>query len=300
MYSLELRQMTVNIYKKLKSFRKTALLTNISKSTIQRWTKNVNLNIRVSRKSKLNSPVIIQIISTMISNIPFISMLEIKKKLLETLNLNVSTELIRLFVKKTLKKTYKKPHFYPLPNEEKLLQKTVEFKNKFQEHMANFLHSTIVSLDEVGFSSNVRYTKGWHDKGSKLQVKYKPSSAEKKHKSACTLITSTGFSKYSLIDNHFNTTSFMEFVSTLDFPNNTLILLDNVSFHHSKKFVTYAVSKGWNILYTPPYSPQFNPIELVFSQVKRNFRKSRIIKESFSLVTPQSIINCINHVIEKE
>ena len=140
MYSLELRQMTVNIYKKLKSFRKTALLTNISKSTIQRWTKNVNLNIRVSRKSKLNSPVIIQIISTMISNIPFISMLEIKKKLLETLNLNVSTELIRLFEKKLLRKHIKNLTFIHYRMKKNYCKKQLSLKITIRSTITFFQH----------------------------------------------------------------------------------------------------------------------------------------------------------------
>ena len=129
-------------------------------------------------------------------------MIEIQKKLSDTLNLKISTELIRLFVKKNLKKSYQKPHFYPLPNEEILIKKTMDFKNNFEEHMLKCPNAKIVSLDEVGFSSNIRYTKGWNDIGTKFQVKYKPTSAEKKHKSACVFISLTGEIKYSLIDNH--------------------------------------------------------------------------------------------------
>ena len=101
-----------------------------------------------------------------------------------------------------MKKSYQKPHFYPLPNEEILLNKTNDFKNNFQEHMNNFPQAKIVSLDEIGFSSNIRCTKGWNDIGTKFQVKYKPTSAEKKHKSACVIISLSGELKYFLIDNH--------------------------------------------------------------------------------------------------
>ena len=82
MYSLEIRQMSINIYNQLKSFRKTALLINISKSTIQRWNKELNIKIRKSRISKLNTPIIIK---TLINNNPFITIMEIQKNLVRLL-----------------------------------------------------------------------------------------------------------------------------------------------------------------------------------------------------------------------
>lgn len=41
MYSIDLRIKTINLYNKIKSLRKVAKLLEISKSTIQRWTKNI-------------------------------------------------------------------------------------------------------------------------------------------------------------------------------------------------------------------------------------------------------------------
>jgi hypothetical protein len=179
MYSIDIREMSINIYRKLKSLRKTAVLTNISKSTIQRW----NIDSRKSEilkfeKLKILNLILpfsqerIQILKTLINTNPFITMVEIQKKLSDNLHLTVSAELIRLFVKKNLKKSFQKPHFYPLPNEELLLKKTNDFKNDFQQHMLNFPQAQIISVDEIGFSSNIRFTKGWNDVGKKFQVMY--------------------------------------------------------------------------------------------------------------------------------
>ena len=49
--------------------------------------------------------------------------------------------------------------------------------------------------------------------------------------------------------------------------------MDNVSFHHCKEVVEFIHSQNWKILYTPPYSPWFSPIEGVFSVVKNHYRK---------------------------
>ena len=63
--------------------------------------------------------------------------------------------------------------------------------------------------------------------------------------------------------------SFLEFLQTLNLPENTILLLDNVSFHHTQEVKTYIKSRKWDLLYVPPYSPQFNPIENIFSSVKQ-------------------------------
>ena len=40
---------------------------------------------------------------------------------------------------------------------------------------------------------------------------------------------------------------YVAFVETFNFPPNTLILLDNVSFHHSKVFNEFALTKCWKM-----------------------------------------------------
>jgi transposase len=60
--------------------------------------------------------------------------------------------------------------------------------------------------------------------------------------------------------------------------------LDNVAFHHSKVAKDAAERKGFILLFVPPYSPWFNPIEGVFSIVKREFYKHGDISRSFDAV----------------
>lgn len=47
--------------------------------------------------------------------------------------------------------------------------------------------------------------------------------------------------------------------------------MDNVSFH--KKTVNIIKNSGNHILFIPPYSPEFNPIEEVFSHLKAYVKK---------------------------
>lgn len=83
----------------------------------------------------------------------------------------------------------------------------------------------------------------------------------------------------------FNTDRFMNFLNEMIIPEGTVILLDNVSFHHSKVVKALAQQKKWFLLYTPPYSPWYNPIEGAFSIAKRAYYQGKNIEEAFDCVT---------------
>jgi transposase len=51
-------------------------------------------------------------------------------------------------------------------------------------------------------------------------------------------------------------------------------LMDNLSAHKGGRVKEIIESRGWELLYLPPYSPDFNPIEQVFSKVKGLMRRA--------------------------
>ena len=53
---------------------------------------------------------------------------------------------------------------------------------------------------------------------------------------------------------------------------NKTIIADNVAFHKSKDVIEYLKSNEANMIFIPPYSPEYNPIEFVFSEIKRKIR----------------------------
>ena len=50
---------------------------------------------------------------------------------------------------------------------------------------------------------------------------------------------------------------------------NSIVILDNATIHHSEEIVGLIESKGAKIIYLPPYSPDLNPIELMFGIYKQ-------------------------------
>ncbi len=47
-----------------------------------------------------------------------------------------------------------------------------------------------------------------------------------------------------------------------------VVVLDNLSSHHRASIRTLIEAQGCEMLFTSPYSPDFNPIELMFSKMK--------------------------------
>ena len=77
----------------------------------------------------------------------------------------------------------------------------------------------------------------------------------------------------------------VSFLKSSSIPKSSVVLLDNAAIHKTKLVKETAHQLGIELLYVPPYSPWFNPIEGIFSIVKRAFYKDLSIDESFGKVT---------------
>lgn len=83
-----------------------------------------------------------------------------------------------------------------------------------------------------------------------------------------------------------------------------VIFMDNFTIHHNKDVRKLVEGAGCFLAYLPTYSPDFNPIELVFSKIKAFLRKARAaqvdalidaITQALATVLPQEVKACFNH-----
>jgi len=51
-----------------------------------------------------------------------------------------------------------------------------------------------------------------------------------------------------------------------------LVVLDNLSAHHREEVALLIEERACTLLFLPPYSPDFNPIEMMFSKIKAIIR----------------------------
>ena len=57
---------------------------------------------------------------------------------------------------------------------------------------------------------------------------------------------------------------------------NAVIIMDNMRSHHTKLVTDLLEHSGFHYLYLPPYSPDLNPIEKLWSKIKAFLRKKKI------------------------
>jgi hypothetical protein len=90
-----------------------------------------------------------------------------------------------------------------------------------------------------------------------------------------------GILHLQVLDNAVNGADFRRFVQDLlpcmnEWPlPNSVLVIDNASIHKVAGIREMVEGRGARLLYLPPYSPDFNPIELAFSSIKAWLRGHR-------------------------
>ena len=83
-----------------------------------------------------------------------------------------------------------------------------------------------------------------------------------------------------------------------------VVFMDNFTIHHNKQVRQLIKGAGCHLGYLPTYSPDYNPIELVFSKLKACLRKARAtqvadlidaIAKAIATISPQEVERCFNH-----
>ncbi len=84
----------------------------------------------------------------------------------------------------------------------------------------------------------------------------------------------------------------------------SVLVLDNASIHKGGNLERLAKRAGCRVLYLPPYSPDMNPIELIWSFVKRRVRRagprdepsrSASVAAGLAAVTEELATSCFRH-----
>lgn len=131
----------------------------------------------------------------------------------------------------------------------------------------------IIYIDEAGFESNTQRDYGWAYKGEIVR------GFRSGHKRPRTTIIGALSGKKLLSPFLFhgttNTKIFNMWLKESLLPvlkKGSTIVMDNATFHKSIDTRELVKAAGCKILFLPPYSPDLNPIEQVWANIKR-FRK---------------------------
>ena len=110
-----------------------------------------------------------------------------------------------------------------------------------------------------------------------------------------------------VIDRPMNGVIFKAYVEQMLAPTlspGDIVVMDNLSSHKIDGVRQAIEDRGAKLLYLPPYSPDFNPIEMAFAKLKALLRKAAertvdalwdTIGETLDTFTPQECVNYFKH-----
>jgi transposase len=98
--------------------------------------------------------------------------------------------------------------------------------------------------------------------------------------------------------------AFVEQVLVPELRSGDVVILDNLSSHKRQRIRDLIEAAGARLVFLPPYSPDLNPIELIFAKIKQSLRslacRTRdalwsVMQSVLDEVTPNDAINCYRH-----
>jgi transposase len=133
-----------------------------------------------------------------------------------------------------------------------------------------------VFLDECGATTDLLRRYGRSPGGTRLRD-HAPCS----HWQTNTVIAALrfdGMSAAAVFDGPIDNVSFRAYVEQVLVPTlqpGDVVVLDNLAAHKQPEVRTAIEAAGAHIRFLPPYSPDFNPIELAFAKLKAFLRAAR-------------------------
>jgi len=147
-------------------------------------------------------------------------------------------------------------------------------RQEFLEEIQDLKPEELVFLDESGVEYNLVKDSGWGEIGKKLDGK-----KSGKHYQRTNLVA--GYvNKEPIAPLVFhgtcNTEFFNKWVESCLIPElkpGQTVIMDNVSFHKSPKTRELIEKAECKLIYLPPYSPDLNPIEKFWANMKKWIKK---------------------------
>lgn len=177
-------------------------------------------------------------------------------------------------------------------------KKSIRYKEQCPEKRATYQATLATALqvekrspiyvDECGFTAETLRPYGYAPRGT--PVEDKSSSQQYKQTSLIAARTSQGFKAPELFKGTCNAKRFNQWLETHLCPELTstdIVIMDNAPWHKTLLTKTLITQTGAQLLYLPPYSPDLNPIEHDFANIKRcwQYKHEQTIENIINMYT---------------
>ena len=235
----------------------------VSKSSLSRWINNVCLT---RKKYTVRDNVrVLRFIKNSLNHNPFQTLRSLKERIFKKLGKSYCLSTIGKYIsiigyskKKIVKRMYRGS-----------LSDQLRKRKFFEKEIRKINKNDIICIDESYINGNI-YSKYGYSKKNKRLVRNIPIKELPVKHSLLMAIDKDCVISYKLYKKqNINKKIYGDFLKEiLKDKSNKYILMDNVSFHRSKEIIEIIEDSNNKVLFIPPYSPNYNPIEEVFSSMK--------------------------------
>jgi transposase len=162
-----------------------------------------------------------------------------------------------------------------------------------------------VFLDECGVATDLLRRYGRSPRGSRLRD-HTPCAHWETH-TVIAALRLTGLGAPAVFDGPIDGESFLAYIEQVLGPTlrpGEVVVLDNLATHKQPAIRAAIERRGASIRFLPPYSPDFNPIELAFAKLKSFMRAMRprsydavcaLMADALTRFTPDECAHYIRH-----
>ena len=133
----------------------------------------------------------------------------------------------------------------------------------------------LVFVDEMGTNISLAPLYGWSRRGQRAHLKA-PRNWDK-NVTLLASITREGIGRCLAVEGATTKVTFEAYLEHVLAPTlcpGQVVVMDNLSAHKGGRVREIVEGRSCELLYLPPYSPDFNPIEQAFSKVKALLRRA--------------------------
>ena len=147
---------------------------------------------------------------------------------------------------------------------------------RWMKYQSRIDPARLVFIDETWTKPNMAPLRGWAPRGERLVDKV-PHGRWR----TLTFLAALRYDRIDapcVLDGPIDGASFLAYVKQFLVPTlrpGDVVIMDNLGSNKSKAVRRAIVDAGAHRLFLPPYSPDLNPIEQVFSKLKHLIRKDR-------------------------
>lgn len=154
---------------------------------------------------------------------------------------------------------------------------------------------SLVFVDEMGTNTSLSPLYGWAKKGERAQC-----SVPRNRGKNTTLLSSMsveGMGPSLAVEGATNREVFETYMERILAPTlrrGQVMVMDNLTAHKGERIRELIEGQGCELMYLPPYSPDFNPIEEAFSKIKGLMRKAEARSREALLEAMGSAISALS------